>query len=62
MGKEKEKSGAEECTYGRREGRGTPTSIAGGWGGGATRSRNKKSLLSGLSLRGGARIFPRLLS
>ena len=34
MGKEKEVSGAEECTHGRREGKGTPTSIAGGWGGG----------------------------
>ena len=32
MGKEKEVSGAEECTHGRREGKGTPTSIAGGWG------------------------------
>ena len=35
MGKEKEVSGAEECTPGRREGKGTPTSIARGWGGGA---------------------------
>ena len=33
MGKEKEISGAEECAHGRREGRGTLTSIAGGGGG-----------------------------
>ena len=32
MGKEKEISGAEECTHGRREGRGTP--VVGGGGGG----------------------------
>ena len=62
MGKEMEKSGAEKCAHGRREGRGTPTSIAGGVGGGATRSRNRKSLLSGLPFRGGARIFPWPLS
>ena len=63
MGKEKEISGAEECAQGRREGRGTLTFIAGGVGGGlATRSGNKKSLLPGLSFRGGARIFPRILS
>ena len=34
MGKEKEISGAEECAHGGREGRGTLTSIAGGWRGG----------------------------
>ena len=35
MGKEKEISDAEECTHGRREGRGTPTvgGGEGGWGG-----------------------------
>ena len=32
MGKEMEKSGVEKCAHGRREGRGTPTSIAGGGG------------------------------
>ena len=34
MGKEMEKSGVEKCAHGRREGRGTPTSITGeaGWG------------------------------
>ena len=32
MGKEKEVTGGEECAQGRREGRGTPTSIAGGGG------------------------------
>ena len=31
MGKEKEISDAEECTHGRREGRGTPT-VGGGGG------------------------------
>ena len=34
MGKEKKRSGIEECSQRRREGRGTPTSIAGGGGGG----------------------------
>ena len=62
MGKEMEKSDVEKCTHGRREGRGTPTSIAGGWGGEQQDLGTKKSLLSGLSLRGGAGIFPRLLS
>ena len=33
MGKEKKRSGIEECSQRRREGRGTPTSIAGGGGG-----------------------------
>ena len=40
FGKEKEVSGAEECTHGRREGKGTPTSIAGGWGGGGAKEQD----------------------
>ena len=44
MGKEKEISRAEECTHGRREGRGTPA----------------VALLPQLSLRGGAGVFPQM--
>ena len=32
MGQEMEKSSVEKCAHGRREGRGTPTFIAGGVG------------------------------
>ena len=59
MGKEKEISRAEELTHGRREGRGTPA-VKGGGGGEAKRSRNQKALLSELSLRGGAGVFPQM--
>ena len=58
MGKEKEISGAEECTHARREGRGTPA--VGGGGGYATRSWSQKSLIPELSLRGGAGVFPQM--
>ena len=40
MGKEKDISGAEECAQGRREGKGTPTSIVKGWWGGGGKQQD----------------------
>ena len=43
MGQEMEKSSVEKCAHGRREGRGTPTSIAGGVGGGEQQDLGTKN-------------------
>ena len=58
MGKEKEISGAEEFTQGRREGRGTPTSIARRGGDKQQDLGTKNHYFQGCHLDAGPGFFP----